>query len=42
MAWTNNLVLCQWAEYSMAREAWVNAGVVKRRKIEEPRRNRVG
>lgn len=42
MAWTNSLVLCQWVEYSMAREAWVNANVVSRRKIEEPRRNRDG
>jgi hypothetical protein len=42
MAWTNSLVLCQWVEYSMAREAWVNANVVTRRKLEEPRRNRDG
>jgi hypothetical protein len=38
MAWTNSLVLCQWVEYSMAREAWVDAGVVKRRQIEDRHR----
>lgn len=32
MAWTNSMVLVQWVEYSVAREVWVNANVVSRRR----------
>lgn len=42
MAWTNSLVRVQWVEYSMAREVWVDAGVVRRRQLEERRPHRDG
>lgn len=42
MAWTNSLVYVQWVEFSMAREVWVDAGVVKRRQLEDRKRNRDG
>lgn len=42
MAWTNSMVRVQWVEYSVAREVWVDAGVVKRRQLEERKRNRDG
>ncbi len=35
-------VLVQWIEYSVAREAWVNATVINRRKLEERRSHRDG
>lgn len=35
MAWTKTLVCVQWVEYSVAREAWVEASVVRRRQLEE-------
>lgn len=40
MAWTNSLVRVQWVEFSMAREVWVDAGVVKRRHLEASKRKR--
>jgi hypothetical protein len=42
MAWTRELVQVQWVEYSMAREAWVTAGKVRRRQLEERRPHRDG
>lgn len=42
MAWTRDLVQVQWVEYSMAREAWVTADKVRRRKLEERRNHRDG
>lgn len=42
MAWTNSMVYVQWVEFSMAREVWVDAGVVKRRQLEDRKRNRDG
>lgn len=42
MAWTNSLVRVQWVEHSVAREVWVDSGVVRRRQLEERRRNRDG
>jgi hypothetical protein len=42
MAWTNSMVLLQWVEFSMAREVWVDAGVVRRRQLEDRKRNRDG
>lgn len=39
MAWTRELVQVQWVEYRMAREAWVEAGKVRRRQIEDKRRH---
>ncbi|MFC3299656.1 hypothetical protein FJV46_10775 [Arthrobacter agilis] len=42
MAWTNSLVRVQWVEFSIAREAWVDAGAVRRRQIEERQRHRDG
>ncbi len=34
MAWMRELVQVQWVEYSLAREAWIGAGVVRRRRVE--------
>jgi hypothetical protein len=42
MAWTDTFVLLQWVEYSMAREVWVNANVVTRRKLADRKRDRDG
>jgi hypothetical protein len=42
MAWTNSLVRLQWVEYSMAREVWVNANVVTRRRLGELKIHRDG
>lgn len=42
MAWTRDLVQVQWVEYSMAREAWVDAAVVKRRQLKDRRPHRDG
>jgi hypothetical protein len=42
LAWTNSMVLLQWMEFSMAREVWVDAGVVRRRQLEDRRRHRDG
>jgi hypothetical protein len=36
-AWTKELVMVQWVEYSMAREAWVQASVCRWREL--PQRN---
>ncbi|WDF34530.1 hypothetical protein PTW37_06430 [Arthrobacter agilis] len=40
MAWTNSLVLVQWVEFSVAREAWVDAGMVRRRHLDQGRQRR--
>lgn len=42
MAWTSGMVLVQWVEFSMPREVWVNANVVRRRQIEEKKHHRDG
>lgn len=42
IAWTKTFVQVQWVEYSMAREAWVEASVVRRRQLEERRTHREG
>jgi hypothetical protein len=42
MAWTASLVRVQWVEHSVAREVWVDAGVVRRRQLEDARRHRDG